>query len=615
MSGFAGLVDPTGAPVDRDLLTCMTRAVAARGPDAEGFFFGPGIGLGHRRLSVIDRSAGGAQPMGNEDGDVQLVLDGTIYNFLDLRAELMGFGHTFRTRSDTEVLLAAYIQWGSAVVSHLEGMYALVVWDGRKRQVFAARDRMGEKPLYYARIPRSGLPPLFAFGSQLKALAPVPGLDRSVCSGALDRYFRFAFVPAPLTIYEGARKLDAAECLQLSLTDDADLAPTVQRYWDVPRPPTHAPLRASDAAEALASLLVRAVEKRLVSDVPLGVYLSGSNPDAAVAATLRALLGSGHGIQTFSIAHSDPTCDTSVHARTAASFLGCIHHEQLLKPWAMRDVLPQVTRALDEPLADATVVSAFLLSRFARHHVTVALSGDGANELFAGHPRSASSRLALGMHRILRGEHLPDGWRRHQSSRVALLPNEHAALLSPDVRARADSDLFTFADLSTGQSVAPHEQALLPDPFVRMYLADDVNVKADRAASAVGLEVRAPFLDTDLVEFACRLPANLRGRVGWGPNLLRWAMRGRLPAHLLGRKTRGVAEVPVARWMKGDLLPMLKDELEPTKLAREGFFQPAEVTRVLDAHVSGRHDGHKALWALLCFERWLADHGPHTTPR
>lgn len=640
MCGLAALIDPSGAPVDRDVVERMTRAVAPRGPDGEGFWFGPGVGLGHRRLKVIDPSDAGAQPMGSPDGQVQLVFNGEIYNFMDLRAELCGLGHAFTSHSDTEVLLTAYLQWGEAALDRLDGMFAFVVWDGRQRRVFAARDRMGKKPLYCARVRRSGgLPPLLAFASELKALLPVPGFDRTLSPAALGRYLSFEYVPPPLTIFEGARKLDASECLTVDLAHDLGHAPQPRRYWDLPFPARHDFMSGQDAASNLWSLLRRAVERRLVADVPLGVFLSGGLDSSAVAAAMHDLLGSGARISTFSIGFSDPSYDESAHARKVARHLGTRHHEEIVEAKTMLDVLPQITRLLDEPLADASIVPTYLLSRFARQHVAVALGGDGGDELFAGYPTFKADRWAKAyfrfvpkrvqglvsagarrlpastqyfsldfkLNQFLRGGDLP-GPRRHQRWMASFLPEELSALLTPEMRAHADEDPLALIDGRAGVSSARHEHDRLMDHYARFYLSGDVNVKVDRASSAVGLEVRAPFLDTALVRFACQIPPQLRQRGGVSKYVLKRALRGRLPPEIIDRKKQGFG-VPVARWMKEDLQPMLRDELAPEKLKRQGVFRPDLVQRLIEDHVSGRRDRRKVLWTLLTFERWWGLYG------
>jgi asparagine synthase (glutamine-hydrolysing) len=641
--GIAGIVDPTGATVDSEVVRRMTRALAPRGPDGEGFWFAPGVGLGHRRLSVIDLSAAGTQPMGGEDDAVQVTFNGEIYNFAGLCDELTAAGHQFRSRSDTEVLVHGYEQWGEGLLDRIDGMFAFAIWDSRRRRLFAARDRMGKKPFYWAAVPRDGgRPPLFAFGSELKALLAVPGLDRSVDVNALSRYLAFEYVPAPLSIIKGARKLDASECLSLDVGARQDAAPVIRRYWDLPFPDVHAPRREEEAAEELRSLLTRAVKRRLVSDVPLGVFLSGGIDSSTVVALMAASGGHG-GIKSFSIGFSEASFDETSHARVVAEKFGTEHREDKLTAQSMIGILPDVMRFLDEPLADASIIPTYLLARFTRQHVTVALGGDGGDELFSGYPTFKAEKMARDFYDRLPGPLgalgasvarraaglLPAGTdyfsldfkvnqflrgisavgpRRHQRWMSSFLPEEQAALLTTDARRAAGDDPFTGIDDRAAATSARDSWDVIMDFYCRFYLAGDINVKVDRASAAVGLEARAPFLDTDVVNFACRLPPELRMHGMTTKRILKTAMRGLLPDDILDRQKQGFG-VPVARWMKEDLLPMLREELQPDKLRREGFFQPEDVTRILDEHVEGRHDHRKQLWTLFVFEQWLRNYG------
>ena len=644
MCGIAGLLDPTWVDIDLGCLTRMTRALTARGPDGEGFWVAPGVGLGHRRLSVIDLTAAGTQPMGGEDASVQVTFNGEIYNFAGLADELAGRGHRFRSRCDTEVLVHGYEEWGERLLERIDGMFAFAIWDARRRRLFAARDRMGKKPFYWAQIPRGGgRPPLFVFGSELKALLPVPGLDRGVDLEALQRYLAFEYVPAPRTIVRGARKLDASECLTLDLGADPFATPVVRRYWDLPFPETHAPRREDEAAEELRGLLQRAVKRRLVSDVPLGVFLSGGIDSSAVVSLMSAAGGHG-GIKTFSIGFSDASFDETSHARQVAERFGTEHREERLTPEALLGILPDVMTFMDEPLADASIIPMYLLARFTRQHVTVALGGDGGDELFAGYPTFKAEKLArdfydrlpapvgrLGadvarrlaahlpagtdyfsldfkIHQFLRG--VSDvGPRRHQRWMSSFLPEEQAALLTSEVRRQALGDPLADLDARVRQTAARDGWDVIMDYYCRFYLTGDINVKVDRACGAVGLEGRAPFLDTDVVSFACRLPPALRMSGGVSKRILKAALRGHLPDDILDRPKQGFG-VPVARWMKGELLPLVREELHPDKLRREGFFDPVEVSRIVDEHVEGRRDHRKQLWTLLVFEQWLRRHGP-----
>jgi asparagine synthase (glutamine-hydrolysing) len=645
--GIAGLLDPTGAAVDRALVRAMSQAVASRGPDGEGTFFAPGVGLGHRRLAVLDPSPAGAQPMGSEDGLVQVVFNGEIYNFADLRAELRADGHAFRSRCDTEVLLRGYEAWGDAVVDKIDGMFAFGLWDGRARRFLAARDRMGKKPFYYAQVPRPGAPPLFAFGSELKALRPVPGLDRRLDPEALARYLAFEHVPAPRTIVVGARKLEPGCRLVLDLGRDPDAQPVVDRYWDLPFPAAHGPVEPAEAVELLRELLHRAVERRLVADVPLGIFLSGGLDSSSIAATAARIAGADR-LRTFSVGFSDPSFDESAHARAVARHLGTDHHEERIDAARLLALLPEVEGILDEPLADASIVPTYLLARFARQQVTVALGGDGGDELFGGYPTfraEPAARLFFGLpapvrrlatraagrlpartdyfsldfkvHQFLRGAPAPDapggngpdgGPRRHQRWLASFVPEELGALLTRDLHAAIGGDPLCDVDARarTGPARTPGDR--LMDFYARFYLAGDVLTKVDRAAGAVGLEVRAPLLDTALVGFACALPPGLRQGPLVPKRLLKDAMRGRLPPAIVGRRKQGFG-VPVAAWLRGALAPALRDELAPDKIRREGIFDPGAVGALVDDHLTGRRDRRKQLWTLFVFQRWAARWG------
>jgi asparagine synthase (glutamine-hydrolysing) len=637
MCGFAGLIDPRFAPSltpdDRAALARMTKTVAPRGPDGERLVFGPGLGLGHRRLKVLDLSEAGAQPMSSPDGTIDLVHNGEIYNFADLRAELQGHGHQFRSRSDSEVLLCGYQQWGDGILARIEGMFAFAIWDRRRRRLLAARDRMGKKPFYFTQLQRADGPPLFAFGSECKALLAAPGCERRLDDAALARYLVHEYVPPPRTIFAGISKLDAGESLVLDLGADPQARPLVTRYWDLPFPQAHPAIDARDGAAALWTLLRRAVERRLVADVPVGIFLSGGLDSAAVAAAAADLAGGGQ-IETFSIGFTDPSFDESSHARTVARHLGTRHHEERLDARRMLDLLPEVAGFLDEPFADASIVPTALLARFARQHVTVALGGDGGDELFAGYPTFKADRLAhwlndrapaalamlldrvaraipardryfsfdFALHQFLRGGREP-GPVRHQRWLGSFLPEELPQLLqaghAPDEAAGTLAEVHALA----ARPLPRDSRDRLLAFYARFYLANDLNVKVDRAAGAVGLEVRAPLQDADVVAFACALPPALRLR-GWTSKyLLKQALRGRLPDPIIDRRKQGFG-VPVARWLKHELRSWMLDELAPDRLRRQGIFRPEAVTALVDDHLSGRRDRRKQLWTLLAFQRW-----------
>jgi asparagine synthase (glutamine-hydrolysing) len=637
--GIAGLVDPSGAAVDRAVLAAMTGALFRRGPDGDGFWYGRGVGLGHRRLRVIDLSEAARQPMGNEDGAIQVVFNGEIYNFADLRAELLGHGHIFKSKSDTEVIVHGYEVWGDAVIDRLDGMFALALWDGHRQRLLAARDRMGKKPFYWSQVRRPGGAPLFAFASELKGLIPVPGLDRSISPAALARYLSFEYVPPPHSIFAGVRKLDAGEKLVLDVGRHGAAPPVVSRYWDLPFPAEHPAWSVNDAAEELRRLLKRAVERRLVADVPLGAFLSGGIDSSTVVALMAEIAGADR-IKTYSIGFSDASFDETSHARVVAQHLRTDHQEERIDAARLIDVLPEVAGFLDEPLGDASIIPTYLLCKFTRQHVTVALSGDGGDELFAGYPtfladaparafdrlphvaRALAERAAgllpartgyfsldFKVRQFLRGGETP-GPVRHQRWLSSFLPEELDQVLLPEVRRAAGHPLDDVAARAAVTSARDPRDHLM-DFYAKFYLPGDVNVKVDRAAGAVGLEVRAPFLDTDLVTFACQLPPSLRLHGLTTKYILKTAMRGHLPDAILDRKKQGFG-VPVARWMREDLAPAVRETLAEGKLRREGLLDPTAVGRLVDDHLLGRRDRRKQLWTLFVLERWLESYGPRS---
>jgi asparagine synthase (glutamine-hydrolysing) len=592
MGGIAGIVDPAGAPIDRQVLSAMTRALRPRGPDAEGWWSEGPVGLGHTRLAIIDL-AGGAQPMSAPEADVHLVFDGEIYNFMDVRAELQGAGHGFRTRSDTEVLLRGYLQWGPDVLARLEGAFAFALWDGRAQRLFAARDRMGGKPFYFARIPRDHAQgTLFAFASELKALLAVPQLSRRIHMPALAQYLTLGHVPPPLSILADVRKLDAGERLTFAVGPAPHASHRIDRYWDLPFPELHTAISVPEATEHLHALLKRAVERRLMADVPLGVFVSDEIASPAVVATTTELLGSGRNLRTFALYFSGQPC-----ARGVAGQPGCERREEILDERQVLDTLPDIASAIDEPLADAQVIPKYLLARFTRGHVTIALGGEGA-ELFAGHPKWGARLFGWRSmaRQFLRGGDMP-GPRRHQRWRSAFLPEEQESLLRPEIRAEAGVDPLCILDERVAVTTARGRHDLLLDFETHFRLRGDVNTQRDRTSGAVGLATRSPFLDTQVVTFACGLPPSVRNR-----DLLARVM----PATMRAVKTPAL---PVARWLKADLAPALRDELAPDKLRREGLFQSALVGRLLDEHENGRRDHGHALWTLFTFERWFGAWG------
>jgi asparagine synthase (glutamine-hydrolysing) len=605
----------------------MTRALAARGPDGEGFHFDGPVGLGHRRLAIID-VAGGKQPLFSEDGRVAVIVNGELYNFQELREELVGCGHRFATRSDSEVLVHGYEEWGEAVLDRIEGMFGLVIWDGRERKLVLARDRMGEKPLFWADLPGGGV----AFASELKALKHAPGVSRAVDPDALAQYLVYEHVPAPASIIRGVHKLAPGTML----TARPGQAPRVRRFWDLSFPDGD---RITDAREAAAELreeLRVSVRARLVSDVPLGVFLSGGIDSSTVAAL--AAEARGGDIDTFSVGFEDPRFDESAAARAVARHIGSRHHEETLSPAAALALLPAIGELLDEPIGDHSIVPTHLLARFARRHVTVALGGDGGDELFAGYqtfqaeqvvrvfdrvvPRpvraaafAAGDALAsllpatfgympldFKIRRFLRGAK-ETGARRHQAWIGAFQDGDVSRLLG-----REPGDWGAVIDRRLAECGARDPWDQLMYFYAKGFLADQVLQKVDRATMAVGLEGRAPLLATRVVRLASRIAPCLRLRGLTTKYLLKRAMKGILPEAILHRRKQGFA-MPVGPWLRKELREMLEETLSERRLREGGLFDPATVRGWVDEHVRGLADHRKGLWTLVAFERWRAEWG------
>ncbi len=637
MCGIAGEVRLDRLP-DHEAVRRMGPALAHRGPDAEGFFLEGPAALAHRRLSILDL-AGGGQPMG-ADG-CTLVFNGQAYRHEALRAELRGLGHAFRTRSDTEVVLRAYLEWGEAFVERIDGMFAVALWDARARKLVLARDRMGKKPLYYAlargggfaRTPPAGAGPFEAdgllFASEPKALLAHGGVPRELDPSAVVQYLSAEYVPQPRSVWRSIFKLPAAH---LAVLDGRGFR--LRRYWELPLE-GEGPDSLDEAARGLVERLDGAVARRLVADVPVGVFLSGGVDSSAIAA-----LATRHAkpVATFSIGFEEASFDESSWARLAAERLGTEHHEERLSATASLDLLPAAVEELDEPFADPSVLPTLLLSRFVRKHVTVALAGDGGDELFAGYDTflahrpaalaarlpapllSAASRAAallpssernmsfdFRLKQFLRGVSA-EPWLRHQAWIGAFAPAELAAVLRPELRELATPEV-TWApvresaarDAARGVRPGSVDQALRF--FLAHYLEGDILVKADRASMAASLEARAPFLDTEVVEYAARLPASTK--LGWKSTkvVLKHGLRGIVPEEILSRPKKGFG-IPVAAWIRGPLRPLFEDLFSEGSLRTSGVFEPAPARALLERHLSGAADLRKPLWTAAMFLLW-----------
>lgn len=618
MCGIAGVVSRT-APIHEQELRLMAAALRHRGPDDDGFYLSPQdrgahCGFGFRRLSIIDVS-GGHQPIPNEDESVWAMCNGEIYNFKELRRELESDGHVFRTYSDTEVLVHLWERDGARLVDRLNGMFAVAIWDERERSLFLARDRLGEKPLYYADLGET-----MVFASEAKGIlahptCSSPALDEQ----ALVEYLAFEYVPAPKSIFRGVKKLEAAHTLTWR-EGKAD----VERYWE-PRFDVVNGRSDAEWIDETAARLRDSVHRRLVSDVPLGVFLSGGLDSSAVAAMMTQLLPP-HSVETFSIGFTEPTFDESVYARRVAAYLGTDHHEHIVSARSMASLLPDVVAVLDEPLGDASILPTYELSRLTRRDVTVALGGDGGDELFAGYPTFPAHRVAelyrvprvlnralshaadwlpvsntnfsidFKVKRFLRGARAPMAV-RDQLWLGSFSPDESRRLVR-----RSGVDPFSELCNSDGRRSLDLVQRLTAQ-YLRYYLEGDILVKLDRASMANSLEVRAPFLDHTFVEFVNSMPSSLKLKGLRTKHVLKKALRPYLPPEIIERPKKGFG-IPVAEWLNGELKELSDDALSESELRAHGLFEVAEVHRLMRDHRRGRRDNRKQLWTLLMFQLW-----------
>src|ERR1043166_1956146 len=625
MCGIAGWanLDPRTAPPEggQELLRSMCDRMHHRGPDSEGYLLDDGIALGMRRLAIIDLVTG-EQPVFNQDRSVAVVLNGEIYNYRELRAELEKRGHRFHTESDTEVLPHLYDEYGRDMVNHLNGMFAFALWDERKRRLFVARDRFGEKPLYWGIFDNTLL-----FASEPKVLLAHPAIRPNLNLNALRQYLSFDYVPAPLSIYEGINKLAAAHTLTL---EDGEVQ--VERYWKLSYETRRPIPSVQEAAEQLRDLLADSVRMRLVSDVPLGVLLSGGIDSSVVTAlAVRASTENG---KTFSISFAESSFDESQYARAVAKFLGTDHHEERFSASLAANLVGEIGAWMDEPISDPSLVPTYLLSRFTRKHVTVALGGDGGDEIFAGYPMyfghyMARAYLAIpgflrrGLvepvvnllpvktknlsfdyraRRFIAASHY-DEVARHHVLFGSFSPQDQDLLLTDEVRQTSEADIFADARRRFAECDSHNIIERMQSLDTQFYLAEDILTKVDRASMAVSLEVRAPYLDPRVAEFAASLPPRYKLHGYTSKYILKKAAKGLVPPFVWRRGKKGFG-VPFAQCLKKDPKPLAHALLSPERLRRSGLFNPAYVAKLQDEHERGVANHRKLLWTLLSFELW-----------
>jgi asparagine synthase (glutamine-hydrolysing) len=618
MCGIAGAVD-FGSAVDAGLVTEMCERIVHRGPDARGLHVAGEVALGSQRLAIID-VAGGDQPLFSEDGQVAVVMNGEIYNFMELRERLRARGHSFSSGSDAEVLVHLYEDHGDELVQHLRGMFAFALWDARRRRLLLGRDRVGKKPLFYA---ASG--GRIVFASELAALLADPTLDTALDPRAIDAYLALQYIPHPLSIFTAVRKLPPASVLAF----DADGA-AVERYWRLEFEPKLEGIDEAAAAELLREQLSDAIRVRLMSEVPLGAFLSGGVDSSAVVALMAEHMSEP--VKTFSITFGEADFDEARFARMAAERFGTDHHELRVEPHAL-SILPRLARHYGEPYADSSAIPTFHLAEMAGRHVTVALNGDGGDEAYGGYGRYRWMARVEALRRAprpvraaiagLAGRIGPGNAERDARTRTALLghsltagparvyghtvlafeEDRRRALLRPELRHQLDgwSAESILEDAWAASGTIGIDRLLAVD--IETYLPGDLLVKVDIATMAHSVEARSPFLDHHLLEFAARLPRELKLHRGSGKRVLKAAMRGIVPDAILDRPKMGFG-VPLKHWFRGELEALPRDLLLDPAARCRAYLEGAEIERLLDEHKSGRYDHSLRIWMLVQLETW-----------
>ena len=615
IAGFADREQPFGHRIEPDfaLVHAMCDVIRHRGPDDEGIHVEHGVGLGMRRLSIIDLSTG-HQPIHNEDETVWIVFNGEIYNYRELRAELEASRHRFYTSSDTETIVHAYEQWGEGCFERLRGMFGIALWDRRQRTLLLARDRAGIKPLHYAQHGER----LF-FGSELKSLLAAGAVDGTIDLESLDHYFSFLYTPRDRSIFKGVHKLPPGHFLRWH-EGRLDL----RRFWQID---THETFSGSmtDAADELRRTLAGAVRSHMISDVPLGAFLSGGVDSSAVVGLMAE--ASSRPVKTFSIGFDEPQYDELEHARAVAEHFGTDHHEFVVRPDGL-SILDELIDHFDEPFADSSAIPTWYVSEIARRHVTVVLSGDGGDELFGGYDRY------LPHPRVERFDRLPIPGRRKLAAMVwPLLPHgaqgknflrhvaldtngrfinsvafftedEKADLYSPELRAslRGASARATLGRHFTRFAALPPHSRMMRFDF-ETYLPEDVLTKVDRMSMAHSIESRVPLLDNEVIDFAATLPSHFKIHHGRRKHILKESVKGLVPASILDRKKQGFG-VPLDVWFRGGLTNVFADILGSARTRQRGYFQPAFIDQLVREHLSGQRDHTLRLWQLLVFEVW-----------
>jgi asparagine synthase (glutamine-hydrolysing) len=619
MCGIAGFVEasiassPFTAEESRALVHRMCGVIRHRGPDDEGSWVADGVALGMRRLSIIDLSTG-HQPIHNEDRSVWIVFNGEIYNFPELRRELEAAGHRFYTSTDTEAIVHAYEQWGTAAIARLRGMFGVAIWDTRSRTLLIARDRIGIKPIYYAE--QNGR---LYFGSEMKSLLQAPDLPRTIDLDALDHYLSFLYTPRDGSILSSVRKLPPGHLLTWR-----DGRTSIERYWQVPAAETFRGTE-NDAVEQLRAVLTDAVRCHLLSDVPLGAFLSGGVDSSLVVGLMTE--ATGQRVKTFSIGFDEPAFDELEPARQVARHFGTDHHEFVVKPDAI-SVLDRIVAHFDEPFADSSAIPTWYVSEIARRHVAVVLSGDGGDELFGGYDRYLPHPRVVAFDRFgpkairrvaaIAASRLPHGARgknflrhvsRDQQGRYLdairfFGTDEKPSLLSADVRRQLGGpDPETRLARHFGRFAALPWASQMMRFDAETYLPEDVLTKVDRMSMAHSIESRVPLLDNAVIELAATLPASLKIKDGRRKHVLKEVAATLLPREIVDRRKQGFG-VPLGIWFRGGLRELFADTLLSASSLQRGYFQPSFVRQIVHEHLTGKRDHTLRLWQLVVFEKW-----------
>lgn len=625
MCGIAGFLRATSVnePVDPGILRAMAAAIRHRGPDDEDVWHAGGVGFAHRRLAVIDPAPHGRQPMLRGDGRWAITFNGEIYNYKELRRELEAEGERFQTQSDTEVLLAALIRWGVQALNRLNGMYAFAFWDSRDKRLLLARDRIGKKPLYYAKVGGT-----LVFGSEIKAVLAWPDLERRPNLEAIHHYLALQYVPSPFTAFEGIERLPPGSFVEISPGE----APVAKRYWHLPVPVETNPATKFDIAalaEEARELLETSVRRRMVADVPVGAFLSGGVDSSAITAMMA--LQSSRPVKTFSIGFDHADYDERKYARMVAERYGTDHYEEVVDADAS-EILPDLVWHYGEPFADSSALPTFYVSRLARQHVTVALSGDGGDEFFLGYQRygacanmawidnvpgfarGVAKWTANAIPTAVAGRRYIRGARRllQYVSSTGLQRYEPMMMYfqQDDRRAAYGELLQPYAAVSSLNILEPYFQASSDMAVgaawadIHTYLPDDLLVKVDVASMAFGLECRAPFLDVELMEWASRVPAAAKMPGGSLKGLLKKAVEPLLPAEIINRPKLGFG-APIEPWLKRDLFELAEEVLTDSRTENRNLFRPGYAATLLREHRDGIRLNHTRIWAMLILEFWF----------